>query len=78
MTGHDRRSVRTGLAQNRRQDDAVRRLSKPVRVGRAIEQVDDDGQVHFVPVPADDPAAAVGRTLIRSGPRSGGPRAQLR
>jgi hypothetical protein len=23
-----------------------------------IEQVDDDGQVHFVPVPADDPAAA--------------------
>ena len=29
-----------------------------------IEQVDDDGQVHFVPVPADDPAAA--RLLARS------------
>jgi hypothetical protein len=24
-----------------------------------IDQVDDDGQVHFVPVAADDPAAAV-------------------
>jgi hypothetical protein len=23
-----------------------------------IEQIDDDGQVHFVPVPADDPDAA--------------------
>ena len=29
-----------------------------------IEQVDDDGQVHFVAVPADDPAAA--RLLARS------------
>ena len=28
-----------------------------------IEQVDDDGQVHFVPVPADDSAAA--RLLAR-------------
>ena len=23
-----------------------------------IEQVDDDGQVHFIPLPSDDPAAA--------------------
>ena len=30
-----------------------------------IEQVDDDGQVHFVAVPADDPAAL--RLLARSG-----------
>ena len=29
-----------------------------------IEQVDDDGQVHFVPVPADHPDAA--RLLARS------------
>jgi hypothetical protein len=29
-----------------------------------VEQVDDDGQVHFVAVPADDPAAA--RLLARS------------